>query len=63
MVRKVRSADHYALPPMTEMIVDAFVDQQDTQLLIEPSLHLAREYFAVVAPCLMDASRQYTVKV
>ena len=29
MVRKVRSADHYALPPMTEMIVDAFVDRQE----------------------------------
>ena len=68
MVRKVRSADHYALPPMTEMIVDAFVDRQedmalDTQLLIEPSLYLAREYSAVVAPCLIDASRQCTVKV
>ena len=67
MVRKVRSADHYALPPMTEMI-DVFVDRQedmalDTQLLIEPSLYLAREYSAVVAPCLIDASRQCTVKV
>ena len=66
MVRKVRSADHYALPPMTEMTVDAFVDDMalDTQLLIEPSLYLAaKEYFAVVAPCLIDASRQCTVKV
>ena len=68
MVRKVRSADHYALPPMTEMIVDAFVDRHedmalDTQLLIEPSLYLVREYSAVVAPCLIDASRQCTVKV
>ena len=68
MVRKVRSADHYTLPPMTEMIVDAFVDRHedmtlDTQLLIEPSLYLAREYSAVVAPCLIDASWQCTVKV
>ena len=41
MLITVRSADHYAFPPMTEMIVDAFVDGQedmalDTQLLIEP---------------------------
>ena len=68
MVRKVRSADHYALPPMTEMIDDAFVDRQedmalDTQLLIEPSLYLVREYSAVVAPGLIDASWQCTVKV
>ena len=55
-IRKVRAADHYAIPPMEGTTCD-------TRLLVEPSMPLAEEYSAVVAPCLVDASDLCTIKV
>ena len=67
-VRKVRCADHHVVPPLSEMMVDVFVDRgvsdvSDELLFVEPDADIAMKYSVVVAPCIVDISRRCTVQV
>ncbi len=66
----VRAADHYLVPSMAEMILDAYVDaptpealKSCARLVVEPSPSLAQEYSLAMAPSLVDAASNCTVKV
>ena len=66
--RKVRSADHYVIPAMSEVVVEALVDvgmesSGAHDLLIEPDHNWNSEQLAVVAPCLVDVTRRCAVNV
>ena len=66
--RKVRSADHYVVPAMSEVVVEALVDvgmesSGAHDLLIEPDHNWNSEQLAVVAPCLVDVTRRCAVNV
>ena len=57
-VRKVRCADHHVVPPLSEMMVDVFVDRgvsdvSDELLFVEPDADIATKYSVVVAPCIV----------
>ncbi len=67
-VRKVKSADHHIIPGMSEAVVDVFVDRweddsESNNLLVEPIRELAASYSAVMAPSLVDATQNCTVKI
>jgi hypothetical protein len=68
IICKVKSSDHYVLPAMCEVILDALIHRWDDELgavalLIESKHHCVSEPSAVVAPCLVDVTRWCTVKV
>ena len=67
-VRRVRAADHYVIPGMSEMLVDVFVDpahskrDDDTFVLIEPTPNFSDTYSLVLASSLVDVENNTTVK-
>ena len=68
--RRVYSSDHYVIPGMSEVIVDAFVDRGETWkdykdecLLIEASQNFTERYPLMMAPCIVDATRRVAVGV
>ena len=67
-VRKAYAADHYVIPGMSEAILDLFVDKHgcvdgDNHILIEGAPQFVENHSVVVAPCLVDAANNATVKV
>jgi hypothetical protein len=57
----VRSADHFVIPPKTEMIIEVFVDRFETDdftksqdFLIEPHSYFIETHPVVMASCLVD---------
>ena len=63
--RKVRSADHYIIPGMSEMVIDAFVDPGGggDLVLIEPHPQLAERCSIVMAPSLVNVNRGPTAQM
>ena len=67
-VRQVTLAVDYEVPPMTEMLLDVFVDrEEDTTgeqaLLIETSPTMTEKYDLVMASSLVDIADRVTTKV
>ncbi len=67
---RVRAADHYVVPSMAEMVLDAYVEAPSPQVLrtcsrlvVEPAPTLVRDYRLAMAPTLVDAASNCTVKV
>ena len=67
---RVRAADHYVVPSMAEMVLDAYVEAPSpqilrtcSQLVVEPAPTLVRDYRLAMAPTLVDATSNCTVKV
>jgi hypothetical protein len=44
-LRRVRSADHFVIPPKTEMIIDVFVDRFETDDFTKPQYFLIEPHF------------------
>ena len=68
-VRRVRSADHFVIPPKTEMIIEVFVDRFETDdftkpqdFLIEPHSYFIETHPVVMASCLVDIRNEVTVQ-
>jgi hypothetical protein len=66
----VRSADHFVIPPKTEMIIDVFVDRFETDdftkpqdFLIEPHSYFIETHPVVMASCLVDIRNEVTNKI
>ena len=64
----MRSADHYVVPAMSEVVVEALVDvgmesSGAHDLLIEPDHNWNSEQLAVVAPCLVDVTTTNPISV
>ena len=66
-VRKVRLADQYVVPGMSEAVLDVFVDTneecEDTLLLIEPCENSNKEPNVVVGACLINTNSCCTAKI
>ena len=66
-IRRIRVADHYKFEPMSETIVDVFVevfdDEKNTNYILEPSQLLAEKYSLLMAPGLVDTNNGCTQKV
>lgn len=66
-VRKVTMADTCVLPPMSESLVDVYVerleDEKDSDFVIEPCKSLAEKYQVVMASSVTDINRSITHKV
>ena len=69
-LRRVRSADHFVIPPKTEMIIDVFVDRFETDdftkpqdFLIEPHSYFIETHPVVMASCLVDIRNEVTNKI
>ena len=67
---RVRTADCYIVPGMSEMLLDAYVDRpnpevlkQCSPLVVEAAPGLIRRHTLAVAPTLVDAATQVTIKV
>lgn len=64
----MRSADHYIVPAMSEMILDGYVDrsrngEDDDWVLIEPISHILEVVKLTVTPCLANVADNTTVKI
>ncbi len=66
-IRKIRVADHCKFEPMSETMVDVFVemmdDEKNTNYILEPSQLLAEKYSLLMAPGLVDTNNGCTQKV
>ena len=66
-VRRVRLADNYIIPAMTEVIADVLVDreevEEETNFIIEPVDTFTERYSLIMAPSLVDISRKVTQPV
>ncbi len=67
---QVKAAHHYIVTNMAEMALDAYVDapthqalKSCSQLVVEPLPSLAHNYSLAMAPSLVDAASNCTVKV
>ena len=67
--RRVTLADHYVIPPMTEAVVDVFIDRSEydedhhiRQMVIEPISNFSKDYSLIMAPTLVDLADNVTVK-
>jgi hypothetical protein len=70
IVRKVRSADDFYIPPRSEVIVEVFVDKFDDDnpegpqnYLLEPSPFFEQRYPVAMAACLVEISHNVTNQV
>jgi hypothetical protein len=70
IVRKVRSADDFYIPPRSEVIVEVFVDKFDEDnpegpqnYLLEPSLFFEQRYPVTIPACLVEISHNVTNQV
>ncbi len=64
--RRVSVADHYVIPEQSEAILEAHIDRHghgDDCLLVEGTEEFLESHTLAVAPCLVDATDQVTVKV
>lgn len=68
-VRKVYVAENSEIPPRSEILIDVFVDRKQNDLiereqncLLEPSEDFSERYPLVMAPCLVDISKNVTCK-
>lgn len=68
-IKKVCVADHYIIPGMSEMIIDAYVQNLDDEssaqdlYLIEPVPLLAEIYGLVLAPSVVDLGNNTTARM
>ena len=68
-LRRVRVADHYIVPGMSEAIIEAFVDPASEDevavqpTLVEASSVMSERYGLLMAPSLVDLSSTTTAKV
>lgn len=66
-VRKICLADNYKFEPLSETIVDVFVERFDEDLggnfILEPNISFAEKYSLVMAPSLVDITNHVTQKV
>ena len=70
IVRKVRSADDFYIPPRSEVIVEVFVDKFDEDnpegphnYLLEPFPFFEQRYPVAMAACLVEISHNVTNQV
>ena len=70
IVRKVRSADDFYIPPRSEVIVEVFVNKFDEDnpkgpqnYLLEPSLFFEQRYPVTIPACLVEISHNVTNQV
>ena len=66
--RKVYAADHYIIPPMSEMVIDVYVDcnsgeEGDGSVLTEPAPQVAETMRLAMALCLVNVKDNTSVKV
>ena len=65
--RRVRSAQQYCIPAMSEMIVNAYVDRADLDskneddLMFEPSEEFMADHSLLVAPAVLNTAKRVTV--
>ena len=67
-LRKVAAADYCTIPPLSEMLIDVYVDRcgnekNDSSVIIEPAPNLDREWNLIMATCLVNVADNTTVKV
>ena len=62
-VRKVRSADHYIIPGMSDMIIEAFVETEGMEdlAMVVPHQQLAERCSVVMAPGLVNLGERPSV--
>lgn len=68
LVRKVLLADNYSIPPLSEKVVNAYVQRigegdNSSQFLIEPSRNFLEKNSVKLANCLIDTKEEVTNKV
>ena len=66
--RKAYAADHYVVPPMSEMVLDVYVDRNDTDdadeaVRVEPAPQVFDVLRLVMANSLVNVADNTTVKV
>ena len=68
-VRKIRTADHFIIPPNSEMIIDAFIDRWEgdddlePMIVLEPSSSVHDRYGLIMAATLSDLKSKVTHSV
>lgn len=67
-IRKAYAADHYVIPPLTEMILDVYVDRSyhetsDKTLMIEPTSQVNETLRLIMANSLINLTDNTTVKI
>ena len=66
-IRRIRLADDYQLKPMSETIIDVFVDRhgddEDSNVLLEPNKMLSEKYSLLMARSLVNLGNKVTQKV
>ena len=68
--RTVKVADHYTVPPLTEVILDVFVQPEcidhhmiRQEMIVEPTDNFTEKYGLMMAPTIVDTKSNPTVKV
>ena len=66
-IRRVTVADEYVIPPMSEALVDVFVEKNGTEeqcdFILEPDPSLAERYSVAMAASMVDVNRTVTQAV
>lgn len=68
-IRRIRAADHFKIPPHSEMIIDVFIDRLDGDddlqktVILEPSIHFQEKYDLIMAASLSDMKSRVTHSV
>ena len=69
-VRKVTAADHFIIPPLSEAVIDVFIERkesddasQKTDFIVEPTQHFCETYPLKMASVLVDLNRNPTSKI
>ena len=67
-VRKARACDCFVIPPLSEMIVDVYVDRgsddtEDTTVIIEPDPDVQERMGLGIARCLVNVADNTTVGI
>lgn len=67
-VRRACAADHYVLPPMSEALIDVYVDrsgdeQVDQTVLIEPVPQVTDTFGLAMASCVVNVADNTTAKI
>lgn len=67
-VRRVYAADHFIIPGMSEAVLDAHVDRSkhashNERLLVEGTKEFSNSHYMAVAPSIVNADHDVTVKI